>query len=416
MNLQPINASASPEVQINENFETIEFASVYGKRQPATTGLTWGYYGGRWGGFAVADGTLTLTNASDNYVVVLRSSGAVSTSTVTTNWNNTTAYARVYKITTAGGVVTAVEDHRAGPNGVHGPMGSGVEIKGLTFTSDTDSTADSDPGNGLMKWNNATQSSATVLYFDNQTLDAISLTTLWASLSATGSIYLQQADDPTKWQEWNWTALPVDGTGYRKFTCTLQAYGGAIADAKTVLCDFESAGVAGILGSASGGTGNGFTKFTGPTSSEKTFTLPDVSSTIVTEDATAPGIVRGKTKEIFKTASADSPLTAAECSGTIVSNYGMTDADCTIDLPTAAEGLAFVAILPAVRAHFFKFHCPAAQADKIYLLGVAGSDDGNVGVASGYATGSAASFFTFKASDGGYDWLCIPIFGTWVTS
>lgn len=131
---------------------------------------------------------------------------------------------------------------------------------------------------------------------------------------------------------------------------------------------------------------------------------------------TSPGVIYGWNKEIYKTQSADSPLTALQCSGTIVSNYGMTDADCTIDLPTAAEGLAFVAILPAVQAHFFKFHCPAAQADKIYLLGVAGSDDGNVGVASGYATGASASFFTFKASDGGFDWFCIPIFGTWVAS
>lgn len=131
---------------------------------------------------------------------------------------------------------------------------------------------------------------------------------------------------------------------------------------------------------------------------------------------TTPNTIRGTNVEIFKTASADSPLTAAQCSGTIVSNYGMTDADCTIDLPTAAAGLSFVCVLPAVRARFFKLHCPAAQADKIYLLGVAGSDDGNVGVASGYATGSAASFFTFKASDGGYDWFCIPIYGTWVAS
>ncbi len=131
---------------------------------------------------------------------------------------------------------------------------------------------------------------------------------------------------------------------------------------------------------------------------------------------TTPNSIRGTNKEIFKTADADSPLTAAQCAGTIVSNYGMTDADCTIDLPTAVEGLSFVCILPAVQAHFFKLHCPTAQADKIYLLGVAGADDGNVGVASGYATGSAASFFTFKASDGGYDWFCIPIFGTWVAS
>lgn len=129
---------------------------------------------------------------------------------------------------------------------------------------------------------------------------------------------------------------------------------------------------------------------------------------------TTPNTIRGKNKEIFKTASADSPLTAAECSGTIVSNYGMTDADCIIDLPTASEGLSFVCVLPAVRARYFRLRCPSAQADKIYLSGVAGSDDGYVGVASGYATGSASSFFTFKASDGGYDWFCIPIFGTWV--
>jgi hypothetical protein len=129
---------------------------------------------------------------------------------------------------------------------------------------------------------------------------------------------------------------------------------------------------------------------------------------------TAPNTIRGKKKEIYKTASADSPLTAAECADTVVSNYGMTDADCVIDLPTAAEGLDFTCILPAVRARYFRLKCPTAQADKIYLLGVAGSDDGYVGVATGYATGACARFFTFKASDGGYDWFCIPIFGTWI--
>ena len=129
---------------------------------------------------------------------------------------------------------------------------------------------------------------------------------------------------------------------------------------------------------------------------------------------TTPSTIRGQNKEVYKTASADSPLTAAECSGTIVSNYGMTDADCIIDLPTAAEGLAFVCILPAVRARYFRLRCPSAQADKIYLSGTAGSDDGYVGVASGYATGASCSMFTFKASDGGFDWFCIPLFGTWV--
>jgi hypothetical protein len=47
--------------------------------------------------------------------------------------------------------------------------------------------------------------------------------------------------------------------------------------------DLDASGsVSGILPSAFGGTGNGFTKFSGPTTSEKTFTLPDASGTIAT--------------------------------------------------------------------------------------------------------------------------------------
>lgn len=40
-----------------------------------------------------------------------------------------------------------------------------------------------------------------------------------------------------------------------------------------------------IVASTYGGTGNGFTKFTGPTTSEKTFTLPNASATILTNNA-----------------------------------------------------------------------------------------------------------------------------------
>lgn len=40
-----------------------------------------------------------------------------------------------------------------------------------------------------------------------------------------------------------------------------------------------------IITSGFGGTGNGFTKFSGPTTSEKTFTLPNASATILTDNA-----------------------------------------------------------------------------------------------------------------------------------
>jgi len=113
---------ANAEVVINENLETLEHQGVYGKNHPTTSGLTWGYYGGRWSGYAITAATLALTDASANYLVVARASGVISTSTAATNWNDALNYARVYKLTTAGGVVTAVEDHRAGRNGVHGTV------------------------------------------------------------------------------------------------------------------------------------------------------------------------------------------------------------------------------------------------------------------------------------------------------
>lgn len=129
-------------------------------------------------------------------------------------------------------------------------LGSGG-LDGLRFTSDTGSTADSDPGNGLKKWNNATQSSATVLFYDNQTADGVSLATFFAGLPASGYIYEEQEDDDTKWQLWKWSAV-VDGTGYRKFTVTLQAFGGSIADDKTVLVDFNPSGAVSSVNALTG--------------------------------------------------------------------------------------------------------------------------------------------------------------------
>lgn len=126
---------ASAEVLVNRMGETLEHQAVYGLKQSTTTALTWGYYGGRWGGFSITAGTLTLTDDSANYVVVAIATGVISVATATTNWANDTDYVRVYKITTASGVVSAVEDHRAGPGGVHGGAGGGGGGGSGTVTS-----------------------------------------------------------------------------------------------------------------------------------------------------------------------------------------------------------------------------------------------------------------------------------------
>jgi hypothetical protein len=46
-----------------------------------------------------------------------------------------------------------------------------------------------------------------------------------------------------------------------------------------------SAALTQVIASTYGGTGNGFTKFSGPTTAEKTFTLPDATATILTSNA-----------------------------------------------------------------------------------------------------------------------------------
>ena len=118
------------------------------------------------------------------------------------------------------------------------------------------------------------------------------------TLSATGNVPTATAllVNPAACVANNWVMdIAADGT----LTCTQPAStnlsdSGAIVRGGAALLNVgypmvvSAAGQAGqtpILGSAVGGTGNGFTKFTGPTTAEKTFTLPDASATVLTTNA-----------------------------------------------------------------------------------------------------------------------------------
>lgn len=128
--LQPwLPAQDSPEIPVNENFEALSHMATFAKDPTATTGLTWGYIGGRWGGHLVDAGTLALPANSTVYITVNRSTGVISASTSDVNWQNVTGNARVYELTTGTATVTAIQDYRAGYGGVHGitdaPSGGG---------------------------------------------------------------------------------------------------------------------------------------------------------------------------------------------------------------------------------------------------------------------------------------------------
>jgi hypothetical protein len=109
--------TANNEVRVNETFDALSLPSLFGRRASTTTGLTWGFYGGRLNGTAIASGTVTLVNGT-NRVVALRSTGVVSASTTTTNWNNTAEYMRLYTVVAASSQVSSYEDHRLGVGGL----------------------------------------------------------------------------------------------------------------------------------------------------------------------------------------------------------------------------------------------------------------------------------------------------------
>lgn len=127
-----------------------------------------------------------------------------------------------------------------------GGDGGGGSGAGVQFVADTGSTADSDPGAGLLKWNNATQASATVLYIDDDSDDGVSLTGLWPNLDAGGFLYLQSTVDPDTWQLWEVTGV-TDATGYAKLAVALRADGGAFADGDAMLVLFQNGAAAGAL-------------------------------------------------------------------------------------------------------------------------------------------------------------------------
>lgn len=134
---------ADPFPIVNAALDVYAWAEVYAIDPTEAQLLTFHYLGGRWGEFPIADGEVALSDDAENYIVVARSTGVLSASTGTTNWNNLDDYARVFHITTLDGERDEVLDYRAGPGGVHGQGGGGgggvapvVGYSGTSLTAD----------------------------------------------------------------------------------------------------------------------------------------------------------------------------------------------------------------------------------------------------------------------------------------
>lgn len=120
---------------INEIFDAASQATIGGRRAPTSGLLVWGYYGGRISGTDKANGTVTLTASATNYIVMAKSGLAVSASTATTNWNDSTNYWRLYSVVAGATTVTSYNDERFGTAGLFAVGSSASAI-----TTDNDPT------------------------------------------------------------------------------------------------------------------------------------------------------------------------------------------------------------------------------------------------------------------------------------
>lgn len=146
------------------------------------------------------------------------------------------------------------------------------------------------------------------------------------SVSGTGTVTSVALTMPTGFSVAN---SPITGSGTlavtftsgqtaNRFLATPNGTTGALSLRAIVAGDLPAisltTGVSGILPGANGGTNNGFMAFTGPTTSLKTFTLPNATSTILTTNAavtvaqggtgvaTLTGIVKGSGTSAFSAA------------------------------------------------------------------------------------------------------------------
>lgn len=136
----------------------------------------------------------------------------------------------------------------------------------------------------------------------------------------------------------------------------------------------------------------------------------DVSGDVeaATIGATTAGTIRYLVDEDIEAAT--DTLTANQCSGGLINNYGQAN-DMTLTLPAAAAGMSFTVILGTTVAKYFRIDPNAS--DSVYLDGVTTGDGKYIGVASA-AIGNAVACQTFQTGASAYDWFCATVSGAWV--
>lgn len=127
-------SQASKEITANAMFDALSPASLYGRQQSTTSGLTWGYYGGNVLVIGVltqiANATIALTASATNYLEAEPTTGAVSKNTT----GFTAGLTPLYTIVTGTATVTSYTDHRIAVPDVTGRLVKAMPDANTTLT------------------------------------------------------------------------------------------------------------------------------------------------------------------------------------------------------------------------------------------------------------------------------------------
>jgi hypothetical protein len=147
-----------------------------------------------------------------------------------------------------------------GQTGATGNTGAIGPSPAVQFNFSTGVT-DSDPGNGLFKFDSATFAAVTFIYFDNLNKDSVDVQNWLDSLDDStnttnrGRLYFMQPSASTKMAYFRVTGSVINGTGYRKVPVAPIICSSASIPfdaAASIAVDFSPSGDAGLNGSGAG--------------------------------------------------------------------------------------------------------------------------------------------------------------------
>ena len=140
----------------------------------------------------------------------------------------------------------------------------------VSYTLDTTTTTDADPGAGKMKFNHATPASATYIYFDNLDADGNDNTAWLDHLDDSntgtdrGRIIIRSQADANALAFYRISGAVVDGTGYRKVPVVCIA-ATTFPDEDAVIVGFTPSGPTGLAATVTAGTATALTSTASPT-------------------------------------------------------------------------------------------------------------------------------------------------------